>query len=712
MTTKHALKIGSALYGLAIALALRPHFAGEPAPPGQLPGFATAHGIDAHASTRFYLTIIALTIVVPLLLRPLLARLRPSIAMASWIGALWFATTDQDAPWVIAIGIAGAAAALIPYDARTRFRRADAMLVPTFATLFLAMIDLAPSLSLSKHAALAAGIVLATRLAAGSGDAFALAPLGLLLQAHFNAVHVRHLGWPSLLFAVVTPPILRFALRPRWRSRLRWTVAFVIYPIVALCFASASSKLAAEGKPHGDLFEDAHHFVVASEMLRGEKPYADIVPIHGFIEDGLLDYVTARGGPVSEGRLAKMHGVVSALNAVAAYAVAAAATGSPDVGILSFFLGVTLGLGGGALRLLPGLAALAFMVSAIRRKYPRHLAYAGALVVLAALTSLDFGAYAFVALVAAVLLMPRSARLRGALAALLGVGIAGIVVVVGLASFGILGAFVRTTLFEIVPVGTASSLGLPPLPPAFPEVLTQIFTPRGFALIALAVFLVALAVLRNRVLIVLAVFVVAAGAYFFERQQLYFAYALPPLVAASIFFLFRGARAIAIAALAVVLVAANLTNALITLTALWNARGPLGEAAEVDSVPRARGALFTPGAAKVIEDVDRYARERLGLGDTFFDFADVPNLYFLLNRDCPVRQIAVPFYESEPLQRDVIARIERNLHVRAALVRPDANGGIDGVPNSVRAPLVWRYLQTRFTPDVQAGDIVIWRRVW
>ncbi|HEV2722144.1 MAG TPA: hypothetical protein VG323_19135, partial [Thermoanaerobaculia bacterium] len=290
---------------------------------------------------------------------------------------------------MIAVGIAGAAAALVPYDARTRFRRADAILVPTFATLFLAMNDLAPSLSLSKHAALAAGIVLAVRLATGSGDAFALAPLGLLFQAHFNAVHIRHLGWPSLLFAVATPPLLRFALHERWRTRLRWSVAFVIYPLVALCFASASSKLAAEGKPHGDLFEDAHHFVVASEMLRGERPYVDIVPIHGFIEDGLLDYVTARSGPVSEGRLAKTHGVISALNAVASYAVAAAATGSPHVGILSFFLAVTLGLGGGALRLLPALAALAFMVSAVRRAQPRHLAYAGVLAVLAAMTSLD-----------------------------------------------------------------------------------------------------------------------------------------------------------------------------------------------------------------------------------------------------------------------------------------------------------------------------------
>jgi hypothetical protein len=676
-----------------------------------LPGFAAAHGVDGHAAIRFYLAIVALTVVVPLLLRPLLARLRPSIAIASWAGALWFATTDQDPLWVIAIGILGIAAALVPYDAATRFRRADAILVPVFASVFLALIDIVPSLSLSKHAVLAAGIVLATRLAAGSGDCFALAPLGLLFQAHFNALHVRHLGWPPLLLAVATPPILRFALRPQWRPRLRWAVAWVIYPIVVLAFASASSKLGAEGKPHGDLFEDAHHFVVASEMLRGEKPYVDIVPIHGFVEDGLLDYVTARTGVVTEGRLAKTHGVVSALVALASYAVAAAATGSPHVGLLSFFLAVGLGYGGGTLRLLPALAALAFLCAGVRLERPRLFAYAGALVVLAVLTSLDFGAYAFITLVAAVLIA-RGMRRSAALAALAGVGVAGVVVVIALACFGILGAFLRTTLIEIVPVGTASSLGMPPLPPLpFPDVLTLVFTPRGFPLIALAVFLVALAAVRNRVFLVMAVFAVASGIYFAERQQFYFAYALPPLVAASIFFLFRSARAVAVAALVVVLITANVTGSLITWTMFWNARGPLGEAAEVTAVPRARGALFRTADAKLIEDVDRYAHERLGGDDTFFDFADVPNLYFLLNRDCPVRQIAVPFFEADAAQRDVVARIARNPHVRAALVRADPTAGIDGVPNGVRAPIVWRYLQANFTPDVPVGDIVIWRRV-
>ncbi len=101
----------------------------------------------------------------------------------------------------------------------------------------------------------------------------------------------------------------------------------------------------------------------------------------------------------------------------------------------------------------------------------------------------------------------------------------------------------------------------------------------------------------------------------------------------------------------------------------------------------------------------------MGVGDTFYDFADRGNLFFLLDRDCPVRHVEVSFYESEKAQRGVIATIDRNPHIRAALVPATDATAIDGVPNSVRAPLVWRYLQANFAPDVAVGEIVIWRRL-
>jgi hypothetical protein len=85
--------------------------------------------------------------------------------------------------------------------------------------------------------------------------------------------------------------------------------------------------------------------------------------------------------------------------------------------------------------------------------------------------------------------------------------------------------------------------------------------------------------------------------------------------------------------------------------------------------------------------------------------------YYLFDRDCPIRQVEVAFYEREDLQREVIARLERNPHVVAALVPSvPAYGTVDFVPNAVRAPLVWKYLQDHFRPDYQAGSVVFWRR--
>jgi len=71
----------------------------------------------------------------------------------------------------------------------------------------------------------------------------------------------------------------------------------------------------------------------------------------------------------------------------------------------------------------------------------------------------------------------------------------------------------------------------------------------------------------------------------------------------------------------------------------------------------------------------------------------------------------VPFYESEEAQRNVIATLESNRSVRAALIEfPGGLSTIDGIRNNVRAPLVWSYLQTNFTPALAENGVVVWKR--
>jgi len=98
-------------------------------------------------------------------------------------------------------------------------------------------------------------------------------------------------------------------------------------------------------------------------------------------------------------------------------------------------------------------------------------------------------------------------------------------------------------------------------------------------------------------------------------------------------------------------------------------------------------------------------------GETFFDFAYAPLLYYLFNRNCPIPQVGVPFYESESAQKRVIATLQRDRSIRAVVIDfPDGLGVIDGVSNRARAPLVWSYVQNNFTPAFAENGVAIWKR--
>ena len=98
--------------------------------------------------------------------------------------------------------------------------------------------------------------------------------------------------------------------------------------------------------------------------------------------------------------------------------------------------------------------------------------------------------------------------------------------------------------------------------------------------------------------------------------------------------------------------------------------------------------------------------------DTYFDFTNRGLSYFLLDKEMPVRQIEVAYYESEERQREVIDRIARNPRIVAAMVpAPEGDqSGVDMVSNTIRAPLVWKYLQENFEPDFAEGPVVFWKR--
>jgi hypothetical protein len=745
------VRLAAAVWGLAIAISLLPLWLGRPYS-GQLPGFAKMIGFDARAPMRFALGLMLIPLLWTLALRPLLTLLasddtrdwvRNAFASAS-AGILWFVIIDRDLAWVLIVPAIVLAVSLLMRKADAHFSRHDLILLPVLATVYLALLDFVPR-SVEQLFVIALTIVFLTRIAivpirraTGLPPAlcFALAPLGLALQSSFNSYDLRHAPWGPLILAIVTPVLLRAFVTdtPAMRSRFRAALRYVIFPLAAYAYLSATSQIAAEGMPRADLFEDQQHLMPAAEMLRGEKPYRDIIPAHGFAQDALLDYVALRTGPVTLGRALKVRGIISGTIVIAHYALVAAVTGSPEVGLASTFLAMLFGTAGGSFRILPAIATLAFVAYALRRRDPRWLAVAGAGAVVCVFTSLEQGAYLLLIL-AITSLRFRTDRIRALKFTAIGGGGAAIIAFLAMGIYGVAVDFVRVTIFEIATLGPAYTLTPYDAPPALqrinniPEVLgalldktswQYVMWPVMMLLVVLALTTKTSATQRLRAhreaILIVAIFGVLTAISYAERHHLLWQFVAAPLMTIAIFRLFRSRvatlRVFAPALLVLVLMIAQPTAHIAIAGSLRHARGPLESGWKELALPRARGALSKAADAEVIDIVQRYAASHLKPGETWFDFTNRGNLYFLLDRDCPMRQLEVAFYETEERQRDVIRRIEQNPRIRFAILPPypDDNTAVDNVANRDRAPLVYAYLQQHFTPDYEEGGVIFWRR--
>jgi hypothetical protein len=745
------LRIGAAIWGFAIAISLLPFWLG-PSPPGQLPGFATSMGLDARAPMRFVLSLILVPLLWTFALRPILNILGRDDTRAwarnaftsSAIGILWFVIITRSLAWVLIAPAVVVTVAVLMRKVDARFTRHDLILLPVLATVYLALLDLLPR-SVEQVLLLSALLVFLVRIAVvpirratGLPPAlcFALAPLGLVLQSSFNGYDIRHSPWAPLALAVISPLLLRVLIRdtPAIRARFRAALRYVVYPLAAYAYLTATSQLAAEGMPRADLFEDQQHVVPAAEMLRGKKPYRDIIPAHGFVQDALLDYVAFRTGPVTLGRALKFRGVVSATIIMAHYALVAAATGSPELGLASTFLAMLLGTAGGSIRVMPAIATLALIAYALRRRDPRWLAAAGAGVVVCILTSLDHGAYTLIALLVAVIRFPAN-RKRAFVSAVIGGGAAAIVAFAAVAIDGIAIDFVRVTIFEIATLGPAYTLTVFDAPAALqrinniPEVLGALLDKSSWLYIFWPVMMLLVVVTltsqtpmtprrrgHREAFLIIAIYGVLTAISYAERHHLLWLFVAAPLLTIAIFRMFRSrnpvTRSLAPALVVLAVMIGQPTAHIAIAGSLRRAHGPLDPDVRELALPRGRGALSKAGDAAIIDIVQRYAASHLQANETWFDFTNRGNLYFLLDRDCPIRQIEVAFYETEERQRDVIRRIEQNPHIRFAVMPPEPtdNTSVDGVPNRVRAPLVYDYLREHFTPDHEEGGVNFWKR--
>ena len=748
------LSAAFAVWGLAIAIAMITVWR-RPAPPDQMMGLAKVQGFDANGPMRWMLGLMLLPFALPLVLRPI-ARLLANgeawarnAAMIAPLATLWLVTAQMGVTRAIVPCAIAIAVCTLLRGRELRFTRLDVVLVPVFLTTLMALIDIAPKLTVFDCVPIAASLIFIVRVAVTlipsplpPALAFLVAPLALVLQTGFFARDQRYFGWHALAVVVVSPILVRLFVKNRRRAMTALTM--FVFPFALFAYWNAMNTTTAEGKPRANFFEDGHALLPASEYLRGERPYRDILPAHGLIEDGLFDYLVFQTGDVTVGRRAKTREVIGTLNAIALYALAWAVTGSAEGALLSVLLSIMMGLFAPTIRMLPPIATLALIVGAVRWRRPRWFAYAAFGTVVCGATSLDFGAYTFATLAVAVLrsrvILSRAdgegppaestqrARVRRSFAvtgyAAIGL-LAGVVpLFAGFAILGILDDFFRGTFVEVLAVAPAYALNFfnPPALMAekryFPEVLAAVLDTRGILYLAwpaLAIF-TGVAITRRwprrfEPFVLLALWSVLTGISYAERHHVYFGMAFAVMFVALAARLLRRRNPLAIAMIVVAFVIATPTTHFAVIGTNRAKRGPPADWVEIRDVPRARGAYWTAGDAAAVASVKKYLELSLAPDETFFDFSNSGLLYFLFRRDCPIREYEVAFHQTEEQQREVIRRIEANPKVRAVLMPSTPHGRFSvDIPNAWRAPLVHQYVTERFELDFEEGEVQFWRR--
>jgi hypothetical protein len=708
---KYPIRAASALYGFSLAVALAPRLA-FPARPGDPLSALKLGGYSSRGVVLQFALAVVLTAIFAII-GDRVARLIAEVRWASiaYCSALLFAPivlmSYGNDRHVLLIGVV--AAAIVALGKRDpHFTRGDVILIPIFLACYIAFLDLhfgGTPVATCLRAWLA---VFALRLIIRDSERFVIAPLALFFE--IGLLQPKLGGALAVIFLFVTPIVMRMVLgggqAPSPVRSVRTgegacppqRLRRIIYPIIVFAYPLAVLRL--PPPTEANFFEDGHNVTVATEMLRGERPYKDIIPTHGLFTDGLIDFAALKFGPHTMRTILGTRLVVGMLSSVAIYCLAAAVTGSAEMGLLAAFLAFSLYPGATIwVRPWAALFALAATVAGTRLRSRRWFIVAGALVVLAYLVSIDFGIYAgIVALFAAF-------RMRALRAFAIGFAAALIASLLIFAIFGFAIDFIRVNVAEILGGHGVYFIGPLQIPdclrsPALIHHLAGCLDPLVWIIALItscAVF--ASSPLRGRrsdAPWLIGIFIVVAAASYVERGNFHFYPASVPFLIAALWVLSRHSRtAAAILSVILILIAEPVRHVITVIPNLRKAPMP---------------ALFNDTASASIKAARRFAAT-LDPRDTFVDFSNSALVYPLLGRDCPLRQIEVANYQSFDAQREVIARLERNTHVRAALMAfPGSNNSVDGISNADRAPLVAEYLRRNFKPAFDQDGVVFWVR--
>jgi len=697
------------LVGFAIGVIVAASLRSSPAP-GQVPGYATEHGFDPHTDVFRLLLLAGFPIVGGFAAMHLASRIRWPRVVSEGARRKRPGGGGTD----LALQLSAVAA--------------HAISVWTFLVVPLTRGGLAPVASLVGLVAVSFG--LAKILGRGEpmrGATYLAAACPIL---PFALVGERSATlWLAVGAAGIGLPILARAAggtRPSFVRALRTLLLWGLLPGSVTGFVAAAVGRA---PMVADVFEDGHHLLPASEYLRGELPYRDIVPGHGLLSDGLFhaaqltligdDYQGLKRG-------AKVTGLFFL---PAFYALGWAASGSAAVGFGGLLLTLVLVPNYIFFRAILSVAALTLAVYGARTRKAGAWLACGAALAFGVCVAVDFTVYA-VAGVAVALWVARGRRALHLRRLLVGAGISAVAIALALAGFGLLGSFARTTFVDVPALLPVYALGFPPIEwsknGSGPAGWLRNQTALAYAFLAIAA-VVSGALLpraprvgaRARGLLPVLAWIGVAMLSVIERHHVVY-----PLLAVPVclLLLHRWARGWGRWTSA-----GSLASGLALAALVWS-RAPVKFASDVagaivrpwippgvraiDGLVRARGAVFDARDARLIDATSRMIREaNLRSDETWLDFANAPGLYYLFDRDCPIRYYEVPFYESEIAQREVVAAVSGNPKVRAVLMYSGLLAqDIDQIPNSERAPVVAAFIRETFRAYSNADGVEFWIR--
>lgn len=693
-----AVRASTALFGLTLGIAIAPYLAMR-ARPDDLLSALKVEGYRPAGSILQFVVAILLTALFAILGE----RVARILADHPWAAncysiALFVSPTTlmYYGSWRHLLWIGAVAAAIVVFRRHDpHFTLRDAILIPAFLGCCIAFLATNFGHTPFATALRAAIAIFVVRMLVRGGDAFIFTPLALLAQAGWLTPMAG--GILSAIVLLIVPVVVDRTkmppLSPALKRNLMFPLIAALYPLAVL---------------HGTLpytfnvFEDSHSLPVATEMMRGERPYRDIVPTHGLMTDGVIDMVGLELGHGSLRTVLQTRLFLGVAGSIAMYFLTLAATGSAELALLGAFLGFLL-TSDTVLWLRPPVPmfALAAIVAAVRLRSRRWFVVAGILVVFAWLFSVDLALYSTIVALFAAFRM----RSQGPLA--IGIAAAAIPLLLLFAVFGFAGDFLRVTFIELPSTHSAYFQNVLSIPdvlrsPAILHHLTSEDAIYGFVwLVALIAACAALArspfrSRRSDAVWLIAVWMVVATASWVERGNYYFHFVMMPFVVAALYALSRRVRPAAVALTIVVVLLAQPFRHVITVVPEFHASNRLP--------------LFDERAERSIQAA-RHFNATLGRDDTFVDFSNTALLYSLFGRDCPLRHVEVANYQPDDMQRDVIRRIEQNKKIRAALITfPGTNSDVDRVPNRERAPLVWAYLQQHFEPSFNEDGVEFWRR--